>query len=196
MGPHHRGCGKPYRYQTTNPKIFAGGDAVRGAIWWLPQWQKDVMRHRGLLTAGGKISQISLIACADKPDFTRKIIVHFALWSRYDATNHPHKDKILSDNYFTLHNITYDLSAKMAKLSAINVKFTIAVMVDDPPVQREEKDRGSDSSVPRATWVNGNESGQLIETCAGLRITTNRKCAFAKKRLKRRAMSGRSAQII
>ncbi len=77
------------------------------------------------------------------------------------------KDKILSDNYFTLHNITYDLTrkdgevirhkrevydrgngatillynvspcttlltisrAKMAKLSAINVKFTIAVMV-------------------------------------------------------------------
>lgn len=39
------------------------------------------------------------------------------------------KDKILSDNYFTLHNITYDLMPKMAKLSAINVKFTIAVMV-------------------------------------------------------------------
>lgn len=39
------------------------------------------------------------------------------------------KDKILSDNYFTLHNITYDLTRKMAKLSAINVKFTIAVMV-------------------------------------------------------------------
>ncbi len=37
------------------------------------------------------------------------------------------KDKILSDNYFTLHNITS--RAKMAKLSAINVKFTIAVMV-------------------------------------------------------------------
>ncbi len=42
-----------YRYQTTNPKIFAGGDAVRGADWWLPQWQKDVMRHRGLLTGWG-----------------------------------------------------------------------------------------------------------------------------------------------
>lgn len=41
------------------------------------------------------------------------------------------KDKILSDNYFTLHNITLlTISrAKMAKLSAINVKFTIAVMV-------------------------------------------------------------------
>ena len=39
------------------------------------------------------------------------------------------KDKILSDNYFTLHNITYDLTRKDGKLSAINVKFTIAVMV-------------------------------------------------------------------
>lgn len=30
------------------------------------------------------------------------------------------------------------------------------------------KDRGADSSVPRCHRVNGNESGQLIETCAGL----------------------------
>ncbi len=30
------------------------------------------------------------------------------------------------------------------------------------------KDRGSDSPVPRRYRVNGNESGQLIETCAGL----------------------------
>lgn len=39
------------------------------------------------------------------------------------------KDKILSDNYFTLHNLPTISRAKMAKLSAINVKFTIAVMV-------------------------------------------------------------------
>lgn len=39
------------------------------------------------------------------------------------------KDKILSDNYFTLHNITYDLTRKDGEVIRINVKFTIAVMV-------------------------------------------------------------------
>lgn len=39
------------------------------------------------------------------------------------------KDKILSDNYFTLTTLPTISRAKMAKLSAINVKFTIAVMV-------------------------------------------------------------------
>ncbi|MFQ9949709.1 MAG: hypothetical protein ACLRXB_12155 [Escherichia coli] len=39
-----------------------------------------------------------------------------------------------------------------------------------------------------ATWVNGNESGQLIETCAGLLDNDEPEGAFAKKRLKRRAM--------
>lgn len=58
------------------------------------------------------------------------------------------KDKILSDNYFTLHNITYDPRAKMAKLSAINVKFTIAVMVRRSSCTTRRKERGSDSSVP------------------------------------------------
>ncbi len=67
----------------------------------------------------------------------------------------------------------------MAKLSAINVKFTIAVMV-----RGEVYDRGNGATILLynakkktvvlirqfrvATWVNGNESGQLIETCAGL----------------------------
>lgn len=59
------------------------------------------------------------------------------------------KDKILSDNYFTLHNITYDPRAKTAKLSAINVKCTIAAMVRRSScTTRRKKDRGSDSSVP------------------------------------------------
>ena len=99
------------------------------------------------------------------------------------------KDKILSDNYFTLHNITYDLTRKDGEV--IRHK-------------REVYDRGNGATILLynakkktvvlirqfrvATWVNGNESGQLIETCAGCWITTNRKCAFVKKRLKRRAM--------
>ncbi|EQA5951266.1 TPA: GDP-mannose pyrophosphatase NudK [Escherichia coli] len=79
------------------------------------------------------------------------------------------KDKILSDNYFTLHNITYDLMRKDGEV--IRHK-------------REVYDRGNGATILLynakkktvvlirqfrvATWVNGNESGQLIETCAGL----------------------------
>ena len=79
------------------------------------------------------------------------------------------KDKILSDNYFTLHNITYDLTRKDGEV--IRHK-------------REVYDRGNGATILLynakkktvvlirqfrvATWVNGNESGQLIESCAGL----------------------------
>ena len=78
------------------------------------------------------------------------------------------KDKILSDNYFTLHNITYDLTRKDGEV--IRHK-------------REVYDRGNGATILLyntkkktvvlirqfrvATWVNGNESGQLIESCAG-----------------------------
>ena len=31
-----------YAFQTTNPKVFAGGDMVRGSDWWLPQYLKVV----------------------------------------------------------------------------------------------------------------------------------------------------------
>ena len=74
------------------------------------------------------------------------------------------KDKILSDNYFTLHNITYDLTRKDGEV--IRHK-------------REVYDRGNGATILLynakkksvvlirqfrvATWVNGNESGQLIE---------------------------------
>lgn len=79
------------------------------------------------------------------------------------------KDKVLSDNYFILRNITYDLTRKNGEV--IRHK-------------REVYDRGNGATIllynPRkknvvlvrqfrvATWVNGNEDGQLIETCAGL----------------------------
>ena len=51
------------------------------------------------------------------------------------------KDKVLSDNYFILRNITYDLTRKNGDVIR---QFRVA------------------------TWVNGNEDGRLIETCAGL----------------------------
>ena len=79
------------------------------------------------------------------------------------------KDKILSENYFVLRNITYDLTQR-----------------DGLVVQhkREVYDRGNGATVLLynsqkqsvvlvrqfrvATWVNGNADGMLIETCAGL----------------------------
>lgn len=79
------------------------------------------------------------------------------------------KDKILSENYFILRNITYDLTRKSG---------------DVVRHKREVYDRGNGATIllyhPHkqtvvlvrqfrvATWVNGNENGLLIETCAGL----------------------------
>jgi len=79
------------------------------------------------------------------------------------------KDKILSENYFVLRNITYDLTRKDGEV----VRH-----------KREVYDRGNGATIllynPQkksvvlvrqfrvATWVNGNADGRLIETCAGL----------------------------
>ena len=46
------------------------------------------------------------------PVSRRSIISHFLLWSRYVAKITLIKDKVLSDNYFILRNITYDLTRK------------------------------------------------------------------------------------
>ncbi|MDI5811058.1 NUDIX domain-containing protein, partial [Salmonella enterica subsp. enterica serovar Anatum] len=79
------------------------------------------------------------------------------------------KDKILSDNYFTLRNITYDLTRRNGEV----IRH-----------RREVYDRGNGATILLynstkktvvlvrqfrvATWVNGNQDGMLIETCAGL----------------------------
>lgn len=79
------------------------------------------------------------------------------------------KDKILSDNYFILRNITYDLSRNNS---------------DPIRHKREVYDRGNGATILLynrdkktvvltrqfrvATWVNGNPDGMLIEACAGL----------------------------
>ncbi|MRS14744.1 GDP-mannose pyrophosphatase NudK [Enterobacteriaceae bacterium RIT691] len=79
------------------------------------------------------------------------------------------KDEILSDNYFILRNITYNLTRNSGEV--IRHK-------------REVYDRGNGATIllynPQqqtvvlvrqfrvATWVNGNADGRLIETCAGL----------------------------
>lgn len=82
---------------------------------------------------------------------------------------HVIKDKILSENYFLLRNMTYELTRRDG--SVVRPK-------------REVYDRGNGATVllynPNkqsvvlvrqfrvATWVNGNPDGMLIETCAGL----------------------------
>ena len=82
---------------------------------------------------------------------------------------HVIKDKILSENYFLLRNMTYELTRRDG--SVVRHK-------------REVYDRGNGATVLLynpgkqsvvlvrqfrvATWVNGNQDGMLIETCAGL----------------------------
>ncbi len=79
------------------------------------------------------------------------------------------KDKILSENRFVLRNMTYELTRSDG--SVVRHK-------------REVYDRGNGATILLynrhkqtvvlvrqfriATWVNGNEDGMLIETCAGL----------------------------
>ncbi|VUS60703.1 GDP-mannose pyrophosphatase NudK [Klebsiella pasteurii] len=79
------------------------------------------------------------------------------------------KDKILSENWFVLRNMTYELTRSNG--SVVRHK-------------REVYDRGNGATILLynrhkqtvvlvrqfriATWVNGNEDGMLIETCAGL----------------------------
>lgn len=59
------------------------------------------------------------------------------------------KDKILSDNYFTLHNITYDLTRKDGEV--IRHKREVYDRGNGATIllyNTKKKDRGSDSSVP------------------------------------------------
>lgn len=79
------------------------------------------------------------------------------------------KREILSDNWYTLRKITYDFQRKDGKWVTQN---------------REAYDRGNGSTIllynkekktviltrqfRLPTFINGNESGMLIETCAGL----------------------------
>lgn len=79
------------------------------------------------------------------------------------------KDKILSENWFVLRNMTYELTRSDGSV----VRH-----------RREVYDRGNGATILLynrhkqtvvlvrqfriVTWINGNEDGMLIETCAGL----------------------------
>ncbi|MCT4701426.1 GDP-mannose pyrophosphatase NudK [Enterobacteriaceae bacterium H20N1] len=79
------------------------------------------------------------------------------------------KDKILSDNYFILRNITYDLSRNEAE--AIRHKREVYDRGNGATIllyNREKKTVVLTRQFRVATWVNGNADGLLIEACAGL----------------------------
>jgi GDP-mannose pyrophosphatase NudK len=79
------------------------------------------------------------------------------------------KDKILSDNYFILRNITYDLYRNEAE--AIRHKREVYDRGNGATMllyNRDKKTVVLTRQFRVATWVNGNPDGMLIEACAGL----------------------------
>ncbi|WP_435952613.1 GDP-mannose pyrophosphatase NudK [Dryocola sp. BD626] len=79
------------------------------------------------------------------------------------------KDKILSDNYFILRNITYDLSRNEGE--AIRHKREVYDRGNGATMllyNREKQTVVLTRQFRVATWVNGNVDGMLIEACAGL----------------------------
>lgn len=79
------------------------------------------------------------------------------------------KDKILSDNYFILRNITYDLYRNDSE--AIRHKREVYDRGNGATMMLYNRDKKTvvlTCQFRVATWVNGNPDGMLIETCAGL----------------------------
>ncbi|WP_414164468.1 GDP-mannose pyrophosphatase NudK [Superficieibacter sp. BNK-5] len=79
------------------------------------------------------------------------------------------KDKILSENYFVLRNITYDLTRKNGEV--IRHKREVYDRGNGATILLYNRDKHTVVVIRQfrvATWVNGNEDGRLIETCAGL----------------------------
>ncbi|WP_338557423.1 GDP-mannose pyrophosphatase NudK [Erwinia sp. E_sp_B04_7] len=79
------------------------------------------------------------------------------------------KNKILSENWFVLRNFTYDLTASDG--STIRHKREVYDRGNGATILLYNREKNSVILTRQfriATWVNGNESGQLIEACAGL----------------------------
>ena len=79
------------------------------------------------------------------------------------------KDKILSENYFVLRNITYDLTRKNGEV--IRHKREVYDRGNGATILLYNREKQSVVLIRQfrvATWVNGNLDGRLIETCAGL----------------------------
>ena len=79
------------------------------------------------------------------------------------------KDKILSENYFVLRNITYNLTQRNGEV--VQHKREVYDRGNGATVLLYSRHKQSVVLVRQfrvATWVNGNLDGMLIETCAGL----------------------------
>ena len=79
------------------------------------------------------------------------------------------KDKILSENYFVLRNITYNLIQRNGEV--VQHKREVYDRGNGATVLLYNRHKQSVVLVRQfriATWVNGNLDGMLIETCAGL----------------------------
>jgi len=79
------------------------------------------------------------------------------------------KNKVLSENWFVLRNFTYDLTAKDG--TTLRHKREVYDRGNGATILLYNRDKNSVVLTRQfriATWVNGNPSGMLIETCAGL----------------------------
>lgn len=79
------------------------------------------------------------------------------------------KNKILSENWFVLRNFTYDLTANDG--STIRHKREVYDRGNGATILLYNREKNSVVLTRQfriATFINGNETGMLIETCAGL----------------------------
>lgn len=79
------------------------------------------------------------------------------------------KDKILSENWFVLRNYTYDLTTKDGV--TLRHRREVYNRGDGATILLYNREKNSVILTRQfriATWLNGNQSGLLIETCAGL----------------------------
>lgn len=79
------------------------------------------------------------------------------------------KDKLLSDNYFILRNFTYELTRSNGEV--VRHKREVYDRGNGATILLYNRDKNTVLLIRQfriATYVNGNESGELIETCAGL----------------------------
>ncbi len=79
------------------------------------------------------------------------------------------KDKLLSDNYFILRNLTYELTRTNGEV--IRHKREVYDRGDGATILLYNRAKNSVLLIRQfriATYLNGNASGELIETCAGL----------------------------
>ncbi|MDU4289311.1 GDP-mannose pyrophosphatase NudK [Mixta calida] len=79
------------------------------------------------------------------------------------------KEKLLSENWFVLRNYTYELTTRSGE--TLRHKREVYDRGNGATILLYNRQKNSVVLIRQfrmATWVNGNEDGMLIETCAGL----------------------------